>query len=408
MRTLYLSGHGVNLRVENARLIIRDGCEFERPEPCEYGLRPKYDEYDNIVIYGHSGNITLEALKWLSKQNIQLTVLNWDGRLLTSITIPEPKAGGTRLAQYQAFSSERRLEIARKIIDAKIRTSITTLDWMVQRYPELKDSKKACFDELTLYQSKLPEADSIAKIRGVEGMVARNYWLIVAETFDKKWEFEGRVFGKTGRPMAAVDPINALFNYGYSLIEAQCWRAINANGLDPYIGFVHEMAPGKSPLAYDLQEPFRWMADIAVINALEQNVFEKKDFIRTDNYVLRILPTGVGKLLQEINSVLTSKVEFKGKSWEWGYIISQKTGELADYIIGKRSAPDLASPAPNMDRADSAELRQTIENMTYAQWQKMGFSKGTLHNLKKKVKSNGSFRVYGKVRDRIEEQSSRT
>ncbi|WP_019178002.1 CRISPR-associated endonuclease Cas1 [Methanomassiliicoccus luminyensis] len=408
MRTLYLSGHGVSLRVENARLLIRDGCEFERANPCEYELKPKYDEYDNIVIYGHSGNITLEALKWLSKQNIQLTILNWDGRLLASITIPEPKAGGTRLAQYQAFSSERRLEIARKIIDAKIRMSIATLDWMVQRYPELKDSKKSCFDELALYQSKLPEADSIAKIRGVEGMVARNYWLIVAETFDKKWEFEGRVFGKTGRPMAAVDPINALFNYGYSLIEAQCWRAINANGLDPYIGFVHETAPGKSPLAYDLQEPFRWMADVAVISALERNVFEKKDFIRTDNYVLRIRPEGVKKLLQEINSVLTSKVDFKGKSWEWGYVIGQKTGELADYIVGKRSTLDLASPAPNMDRTDSAELRQTIENMTYAQWQKMGFSKGTLHNLKKRAKSNESFRVYGKVRGRLGEQSGRT
>ena len=200
------------------------------------------------MIYGHSGNITLEALKWLSKQNIQLTILNWDGRLLNTLLIPEPKAGGTRFAQYQMFRSEKRIDIAQKFIEAKIKTSVLVLDLLTQRYPELKETKKPCFDELALYQSKLPEADTIAKIRGVEGMVARNYWLIVAETFDESLGFEGRVFGKTGRPMAAGDLINALFNYGYSLLEAQCWKAINANGLDPYIGFLHEMAAGKSPL----------------------------------------------------------------------------------------------------------------------------------------------------------------
>jgi len=77
MRSLFLSGHGVNLRVENARLMIRDGCEFERVEPSEYELKPKSDEYDNIVIYGHSGNITLEALKWLSEHTAEHTELGW-------------------------------------------------------------------------------------------------------------------------------------------------------------------------------------------------------------------------------------------------------------------------------------------------------------------------------------------
>ena len=69
------------------------------------------------------------------------------------------------------------------------------LDWLVQRHHELKETKKQCFDELDLYKDKLPEADTISKVRGVEGMVARDYWLILAETFDKKFEFGGRLFG---------------------------------------------------------------------------------------------------------------------------------------------------------------------------------------------------------------------
>lgn len=382
--------------------MIRDGCEYDRPEPATYELRPKYDEFDNIVVYGHSGNISLEAIKWLSKQNIQLTILDWDGSLLTSVLIPEPKLGATRFAQYQAFNEKRRVEIGRKFIEAKIQTSVVVLEWLSERYPELKEEKQACFDELNLYKDKLPEADTIAKIRGVEGMVARNYWLILAETFDKKLEFEGRSFGKTGRPMAATDPINALFNYGYSLLESHCLRAINANGLDPYIGFVHEMAPGKSPLVYDLQEPFRWMVDVAVIKALESRVFTKKDFIRTDNYVLRLRSEGVKKLIAEVHAQFTNRVEFRGKSWEWGHVLTQKTAEFTDYLLGSKKSFDFASPLPSLERDDSAKLREKILSMSYSEWKKIGFSKGTLHYLKNNARKDEPFRVYAKVKEKIE------
>jgi CRISPR-associated protein Cas1 len=132
MKTLYLSGHGISMRVDYSHLMIRDGCEFERPEPMTYELTPKHDEFDNIVIYGHSGIITLEAIKWLSKHNIQLTILNWNGSLVASVTITEPKQGANRFAQYRAFNSKSRVDIGKKFIEAKIRTSIVVLDWVVQ------------------------------------------------------------------------------------------------------------------------------------------------------------------------------------------------------------------------------------------------------------------------------------
>jgi len=405
MKTLFLSGHGVNLRVENARLKIRDGCEYERSEPAEYELKPKGDEYDNIVIYGHSGNISLEALKWLSNQNVQLIILNWDGQLLNNVLIPETKNGATRFQQYKAFDSKRRVEIGRKFIDAKIKSSVIVLDWLVQRYPELKEKRMECFDELGKYKSELINANTISKILGIEGMVARNYWLILAETFDKKWGFEGRLFGKTGRPMGAVDPVNALFNYGYSLLESQCWRAINANGLDPYIGFVHQMAAGKYPLVYDLQEPFRWLVDVAIINALEKGVFTKKDFIRTDNYVIRLSSAGTKKLLEEVNVQLTNRVKFHGKSWEWGYVIIQKTSEFVNYLNGANSDFGFIEPSPILLRDDTPELREKVLAISYYKWMKAGYSKGSLHYLKKNARSEKPFRVYGKMKDKLDAYS---
>lgn len=65
------------------------------------------------------------------------------------------------------------------------------------------------------FYSKLPKATTVAQIRRVEGMAAKDRWTIVSHVIEKKFDFEGRVFGKTGRPMVAVDPVNTMLNCGY-------------------------------------------------------------------------------------------------------------------------------------------------------------------------------------------------
>ena len=401
MNTLFLSGFGISLTVDGGRLHVKDGRDINKEEPKTIVYRPKMIDVDNIVIYGHSGNLSLDAIKWLSKQNVQLTVLNWDGRLLTSILIPEVKQNNVRLAQYDASRDERKVELARKFIEAKIVNSKIVLDWLVLRYPELKDTKKGLFAQIDDFQTRLPGAKTTKDVRSIEGNIANAYWEIVSSTFEEKFEFEGRLIGKTGRPYGASDPINALFNYGYTMLESQCWRAANARGLDPYIGFNHEAATNKASLIYDLQEPFRWIIDVAVINALENKVFEKSDFMMTENYNIRLRPIGVEKLIKEVNAQFTSKVEFKGKTWEWGYTISQKVGEMADYLLEKRKSLDFCDPKPKLERDDSAEVREEILNMSYAEWKKMGHSKGTLHYLKKGAKSGKPFKIYEKVGEKM-------
>jgi CRISP-associated protein Cas1 len=402
MKTLLLSGYGISLSVDSGCLHVRDGRD-QNKEPLEYVFRPKFIDTDNIVIYGHSGNITLDSMKWLSKMNVQLTIINWDGRVLSNVLIPEMKQAATRMAQYKAYENGLQVTIAKKFIEAKIQNTNILLDWLIERYPELREDKTSQLEEIERFQSSLGMATTVGQIRGYEGMVARNYWDIVSSLFDDYFGFEGRNYGKTGRPMGAVDPINALFNYGYTFLESLCWKAVNANGLDPHVGFLHEMASGKAPLVYDLQEPFRWIVDQAVITALENKVFDKKDFIRTENYNIRIRPQGVEKLLNEVNSMFTSKMKYGKKNWEWAYIIERKTNELANYLAGKRKILDMSKPTPKIDRIDNAEMREKILKMSYSEWKKTGFSKGTLHYLKKNAEDDKPFIVYGKVIEKLKD-----
>jgi len=47
--------------------------------------------------------------------------------------------------------------------------------------------------------------------------------------------------------------------------------------------------------------------------------------------------------------------------------------------------------------------RLKIVKITYADWQKMGFSKGTLHYMKKNAKENKPFAFNKHVRDRLDQ-----
>ena len=61
-----------------------------------------------------------------------------------------------------------------------------------------------------------------------------------------------------------------MLNYGYALLEAECLKVINTVGLDPCIGFLHEMRNEKRSLAYDLQEIFRGEVDVIVIDYFQR------------------------------------------------------------------------------------------------------------------------------------------
>lgn len=380
------------MSVDNAKLIVQDGRSSVGVEPASYVFRPKMIDFDNIVVNGHSGQITFEAMRWLVKQNVQLTLLNWDGKLLTTVLPPEAKQTKLKFAQYAAYENQR-IPLAKKLIEAKINGQKAILNWLREKYPAVKND----FDG-----PRLSEGQTIERIMYVEGMFADFYWRQLSKVFDKKLEFEGRNYGKTARPMGAVDEVNALFNYGYAILESQCLKAINAVGLDSHVGFLHEVITGKNPLVYDLQEPFRWLVDVAILNALERKVFTKKDFIRTENYNIRLRPSGSKKLLMEIERQFNKPVNYLGREYSWSYVLMLKTRELAQYLSSERETIDFGTPSPCLEREDSFELRQKIQRLPYAEAKKLGISKGGLWYMKHNAVSERPFKVYTETRDKLE------
>nr|WP_268765992.1 CRISPR-associated endonuclease Cas1 [Methanohalophilus halophilus] len=200
---------------------------------------------------------------------------------------------------------------------------------------------------------------------------------------------------------AAGDKVNVMLNYGYALLEAECLRAINSVGLDAHVGFLHEMNSSKNSLAYDLQELFRFIVDLAVFSLVEKGAMEKEDFIRTETYALRVKPTGARKVTEEVNQWLNKRSQYRNKQHTWSAILLLKTRELAQYLVGKHKTVDFVSPVYEIERQDNMEIRQLILDISYVEWKKLGFSKGTLHYMKQNAKSGKPFTLNKHVQERL-------
>jgi hypothetical protein len=66
----------------------------------------------------------------------------------------------------------------------------------------------------------------------------------------------------------ATHPVNAMLNYGYSILEAEVRISVLTAGLDPEIGYLHTNRKGRLSVVYDLMEPLRPVVDRGILNLL--------------------------------------------------------------------------------------------------------------------------------------------
>lgn len=323
MQILNLSGYGINVHVDGGRLVVKDGNAYDK-EPQEQRYRKNTINFDKLVITGKSGNITIPAIRWLMKQKRDIAILDWNGRLLASFASHIANLGEVKLAQYRASEDpQKKIKIAKWLIKQKIEGGLKVLVWMEKNYPDFKGD-----DEIEKLVRDLEKAPNLTRVNRAEASASWIYWKALISTFDKKWEFVGRNSTTNKSSRDADDPINALLNYGYAVLESECWKIVNTVGLEPYIGFIHKTYLNKAPLIYDLQEPFRWLVEMAILKIMHEKKVKKTDFLTTDEGNVMLKPSAVKIVLEEIAKQFGAKTFYKGMMREWQTMIMIKTREL--------------------------------------------------------------------------------
>ena len=174
--------------------------------------------------------------------------------------------------------------------------------------------------------------------------------------------------------------------------------------LEPVVGVLHDFSDyqTKQSLAYDLQEPFRWLVDLSVIQAFESKTLELHDFYFTgDDYRYQFEVDAKRRFVEVLREQFNSGVNYKGKVLKWDTVIEQKTSELSRFLIGKSSVIDFVEPAPKLERKDNLEMRAKLLALTTSQAKEVGIGSSTLHYLRKNARSPNSFRTYRKVQVKL-------
>ncbi|MCH9657447.1 CRISPR-associated endonuclease Cas1 [archaeon] len=405
MNPLLITGFGTSINIDKRKLIITNKLKDTKLE-----FYPHKINHDGIIIDGHTGNITFEAMRWLSKHNINLTLLNWNGQLLANVMPEQPKSGKLRIKQYQKYlDSTDRFEIALKIVQTKVEYSLNLLEELSRFYESVdvvKIRKSAEKEDLFLLEiMKNSENQSISKsikqLMTYEGRIAGIYLENMTAIFNQlypEFHFTGRKSKTNSRNYNASDEINALLNYGYAILESEIRKAINAIGLDYSIGFLHEINQSRTPLVYDVQELFRWLIDVSVIQLLEEKKIKKLDFIITENYHTRLGEDVAKLLIEKINSNFNAKYNYKnGKNYSYQIILHDNLQQLGNFIVDKKKEFEFIIPKIKLNRNDNLELRDKIFNMTSDERKELGINKSTLWHMKKNLTEGKTTKIYEKI-----------
>lgn len=403
MNPLLVSGFGTSINVEKSKLIIQNKLKNKR-----YEFYPHKINHDSIILDSHTGNITFNGIKWLMKHDIQLTILNWNGNLL-GVTLPEnPKSGQLRIKQYEKYCNNKiRFFVAQKIVEKKIDGSFNLIKSLSNYYSiDLIKIKKQFESEKNNYLIKIKDKPTdFTTLLTYEGRIAQVYFDVLGTIFAQtgtKFQFSGRKRADYSRNYNATDEINALFNYGYAILESEIRKIINSIGFDPGIGFLHEVLPSRTPLVYDFQELFRWIIDLSVLQTLENYPkLKKSDFVLTENYNIRLKDTAATLLIDKIKDNLNKKVKYRGKNYYYSNILYDNITKLAHFISEKNKNLEFVVPEMVFARNDLLTLQQKILNMTPSERKRLGINKSTLHYMKKNLKSRKNIKIYGKVLNKL-------
>jgi CRISPR-associated protein Cas1 len=348
---------------------------------------------------GHSGYISLQAFHWLSRNKVPVFILDYDGSMISSILPPAPVKADLRAAQIKASEeAKKKFSIANAIVHAKVARNLQVLDWLAQRYDIEKQVRLTKHEAL-----RLGKAGSVVDLRTVEGRVALRYWQAYASVIPECFDFQGRM--TLSHQNNASDPINLALNYAYGVLEGECRGAINTVGLEPSIGFLHETSyyQTKQSLVYDLQEPFRWIADVTVMEAFESRVLDLPDFyFAGDDYRYRFEPEARQRFLNLLRERFNSGVRYNGRALKWDTVIEQKTVELGRFLVGRTGKLDFLNPSPKLDHVDNRELRGAVLSLSPSEARRIGIGRSTLHYLRRDAGSERSFKVYGKVLNKLQ------
>lgn len=263
MSTIYLNQYGTEVSKDGGKIVIRtmDGKVQYIPS-----------SYANCFVVMTSVQITYAVIMEVLSNGGCILYLEKDGRILGELgaRFGRPRNLVRQLSCY--MDPVKRQYLASIFVKKKLQCE---RNFLSIRYKSNKNQLlKTSISKISGLIKVVDSKRSIETLMGVEGVGAKTYF----DTFPIL--LEGRGFEWNGRKKRpAADPMNAMLNLGYALLEKDIRRELSVVGLSECIGFLHEIDFRKDSLVYDVMEVFRTnVVDRFVFRCIGLNMIKPDDF----------------------------------------------------------------------------------------------------------------------------------
>jgi CRISPR/Cas system-associated endonuclease Cas1 len=160
-----VDGYGVRIGVERGHLLVTDGSGRHRRQrrypKVGHGLQ-------RLVILGHTGGITLDALRWCDRVGIAVSQLDPNGELVT--TTARAGLDDARLRRAQALAASMPLghRLAVDLIDGKLAGQADVANQELQ--------SAAVADRIERLRNQLHDTTTVDQVRDLEAKAASVYF----------------------------------------------------------------------------------------------------------------------------------------------------------------------------------------------------------------------------------------
>lgn len=328
LNTLFITNPDSYLSLDGQNVVIsRDGEKI--------GRLPLHN-LEAIMTFGYTG-ASPGLMGYCADNSISLVFLTASGRFRARVIGKSKGNVVLRKEQYRISDDESRsVKIAQNFLISKLYNNKWIVERTIRDYPLRVDVEK--FKIISNYLSEsikeIAHANNLESLRGVEGQAAVTYNsaiddMILQQKEDFFFHFRSR------RP--PLDRTNAMLSFAYTLLANDCGAALEAVGLDSYVGFLHRDRPGRISLALDIMEELRGIyADRFVLGLINKRIIKANDFVINENDSVTMTDEGKKIFLNAWQQRKQDKIThpFLKEKISWGLVPFSQALLLARFIRG--------------------------------------------------------------------------
>lgn len=326
LNTLYITDENAYLTLDGENIVIRLSDDKSARFP--------FSNLESIICFSYLG-CSPALMGKCCEEGVSLSFLSPTGGFLARV---QGKTRGNvllRKAQIEKFSDPD-ISLARNTVAVKLANTAFTVSRSLRDHPdsnedgamnELLDKLKRSAKDAYLIEDK-------TVLLGLEGNCAKAYFNVFDRMIVKQHD-EFRLNMRTKRP--PLDRTNALLSFMYSILTSDYASALESVGLDSYVGFYHELRPGRCSLACDLVEETRCIIDRFVLTLINLRQVNPDDFEKQSTGAVLLNNDGRKKVLtlwQEKKRTIVLHPYLKQKI-PLGLIPYVQSNLMAKYIRGE-------------------------------------------------------------------------